>query len=108
MPGPEDMPGDRAHRIADAAEEIAANVSRLRELQSLSRTTYKDPEQQDLRDSVERKFVKMIAAAVDVAEEVIKQEGDDHPQNRKATITALENEGVLSPELAARLREAVA
>jgi uncharacterized protein YutE (UPF0331/DUF86 family) len=107
MSGADKLPADRANRIADAVEDIVNNVSRLRELQSLSRAEYKEPEQQDRRDSVERKFVKMTAAMLDIAEEVIKQEDRDVPRNRKATVKALEDVRVISPELAITLRDAV-
>ena len=41
MSGPNDLPSDRANRIADAVEDIVQNVTRLRELQhSLAGSVY--------------------------------------------------------------------
>lgn len=107
MRGAEDLPPDRANRIADAIEDIVSNVTRLRELQSLSRDEYKESASQDLRDSVERKFVKLTSAVVDVGEELLKHERGGVPQLRKEVITGLEEEGLITEGLADRLRDAV-
>lgn len=107
MSGADRLPGDRANRIADGIEAIVTDVTRLRELQSLSRAEYKDPSEQDRRDSVERKFVKITAAVLDIAEEILKQERGGAPKHRKRMITALEAEGLISRKSADRLRDAV-
>lgn len=103
----DDLPPDRANRIADAIEDIERNVTRLREYQQLSREEYVAPDQQDRRDSIERKFEKLAEAVLDIASELCKQERADVPERRKARVTALENEGIIDTDLADRLRTAV-
>lgn len=104
---PGDVPSERANRIADAVEDIERNVSRLRELQRLSRAEYKRDDNQDLRDATERKFEKLAEATLDVTESILKQEGVAIPSRRKQTIVALEWTGAIDPDLADRLREAI-
>lgn len=103
----DDVPPDRANRIADAVEDVERNVTRLRTYQHLSRDEYTAADEQDRRDAVERKFVKLTAAVVDVATELCKQERGDAPDKRKDVIEALEADGILDPDLADRLREAI-
>lgn len=103
----DEMPADRANRIADAVESIERNVSRLREVQQVSRSEYKAEDSQDLRDATERKFEKLTEAVLDVAEEILKQEHVSVPQRRKDKITAIERTGMIGADLAKRLRETV-
>ncbi len=98
----DDLPADRANRIADAVEDIERNVTRLRTHQRLSRDEYAAPGEQDPRDAIERKFEKLAEAVVDIASELCKQERGDVPDRRKATITALEDERLIQQELAER------
>lgn len=100
------MPPDRANRIADAVEDIEQNVARLRDDQQLSRSEYTAAENYDLRNAVERKFEKLTEATLDIAEEICKQERGTAPDRRKEKITALEDEGIISADVAERLREA--
>lgn len=102
-----EMPPARANRIADAIEAIERDVTRLRELQELSLEEYTDQGNQDLRDAVERKFEKLAEATIDVSKQLIEQEGRSVPARRKATIDEIEALGVVEPDLAERLREAV-
>lgn len=101
------LPGDRANRIADAVEDIEQNVTRLRELQNLSRAEYMADDEQDRRDAVERKFEKLTEAVLDIATEILKQERSSAPERRKQTVAALESEGVIDDRLATQLEEAV-
>jgi len=103
----EDLSAERAHRIADAVDEIERNVSRLQDLQPLSRSEYKADGKQDLRDATERKFEKTTEAVLDIAETILKLESESVPGRRKETITALEDRTVIDSNLADRLREAV-
>lgn len=41
----DDLPDDRANRIADAVEDIERNVTRLRDFQELSRDVYAAPDE---------------------------------------------------------------
>lgn len=104
----DELPPDRANRIADAVEAIERDVLRLRELRGTSRDEYGDEDNQDLRDAVERKFEKLAEATLDVANQIVEQEGRRVTNRRKATIDAIEELGVVEPELADRLRRAVA
>ena len=92
----DDLPADRANRIADAVEDIERNVTRLRTFQELSRGEYSAADEQDRRDAIERKFEKLAEAVVDIASELCKQERGTTPDHRKATITALEDEGLIT------------
>jgi uncharacterized protein YutE (UPF0331/DUF86 family) len=107
MTPPDEFPSDRANRIADGVEDIERNVSRLRELQALSRAEYTAEDEQDLRDAVERKFEKLTEAMLDVAREILKQERGSAPGARKQTIAALEAEDVVDAELGRAIRESV-
>lgn len=103
----DDLPDDRANRIADAVEDIERNVTRLRDFQELSRDAYAAPDEQDRRDAIERKFEKCAEAVVDIAGELCKQERGSVPERRMDVITTIEAEGIVDDELAERLREAV-
>jgi uncharacterized protein YutE (UPF0331/DUF86 family) len=103
----DEIPAERATRIADAVEDIERNVSRLRELRELSREEYTSEENLDLRDATERKFEKLAEAVLDIAESILKQEGVTVPDRRKPTIATLEEKGIIDTELSGRLREAV-
>jgi uncharacterized protein YutE (UPF0331/DUF86 family) len=107
MDDTDEMPAERATRIADAVEDIERNVQRLRERRSLTRSEYKSDENYDLRDATERKFEKLAEAVLDIAESILKQEGITVPDRRKATIAALEGIGVADDGLSGRLQEAV-
>jgi uncharacterized protein YutE (UPF0331/DUF86 family) len=103
----ETLPADRANRIADAVEAIERNVSDLRTYQQLTREEYTSSAEQDRRDAIERKFVKLTEAMIDIASELCKQERDTLPEKRKDKITALAEEGIIEEALAERLRAAV-
>lgn len=103
----DEMPAERANRIADAVEHIEANVSRLREIQTHSRTAYKADENQDLRDAVERKFEKVTEATLDITEEILKQERENVPRKRKEKVSELERIDVIDADLSRKLRDSV-
>lgn len=103
----DEMPPERANRIADAVEDIEQNVSRLRDCQSVSRDEYKATGNHDLRDATERKFEKLAEAVLDVCESILKQEGEAVPSRRKETIAAAEQIGLIDSDLNDRLQEAI-
>ncbi|WP_415380306.1 type VII toxin-antitoxin system HepT family RNase toxin [Halosimplex sp. TS25] len=103
----DEMPAERANRIADAVEDVERNVSRLRDRQSLSRDEYKAEGNHDLRDATERKFEKLAEAILDIAEAILKQEDETVPSRRKETIAAVERVGIIDSELSDRLQEAI-
>jgi uncharacterized protein YutE (UPF0331/DUF86 family) len=103
----ETFPTDRANRIADAVETIERNVSQLRTHQQLSHDEYTRPGEQDRRDAVERKFVKLAEAMIDTASELCKQERETLPEQRKERIRILADENIIDESLAERLRAAL-
>jgi len=103
----ETFPADRANRIADAVETIERNVSQLRTHQQLSHDEYTRPGEQDRRDAVERKFVKLAEAMIDIAPELCKQERETLPEQRKERIRILADENIIDESLAERLRAAL-
>jgi uncharacterized protein YutE (UPF0331/DUF86 family) len=96
-----------ATRIADAVEDIEQNITDLQELQDLSREEYQADETQLQRDAVERKFEKLTAAVLDIAETILRAENVPVPGNRKATITVLRELEVIDSDLKERLEAAV-
>lgn len=96
-----------ANRIADAVEDIEQNITDLQELQDLSREEYQADENQLQRDAVERKFEKLTAAVIDIAETILRAENVAVPGNRKATITALRELEIIDSDLKKRLEAAV-
>lgn len=103
----DDLSAGSVNRIADAIEDIERNVTRLRELRDISREEYLAEDRQDLRDAVERKFVKLTEAVLDITETVLDHERDEVPDRRKAKITALKAEGIIQADLADALLRAV-
>ena len=101
------LPVERANRLADAVEDIERNVTQLRSYQDLSLEEYRAPEGHERRDAIERKFVKLTEAMLDIASEICKQERGTAPARRKAQIEVLEAEGIIQSNLAKRLRDAV-
>lgn len=57
----------------------------------------------DLRDIVERRFEKAIRASLDIAAHVVASEGYREPEDYGDLFRILEEESVLSPEVAARM-----
>lgn len=103
----DELPADRAHRIADAVESIERLVTQLRGHQDLTHEEYTDPTEQDRRDAIERKFVKLTEATMDIATELGKQEAETLPEQRKARIDTLVSQGIVDKRLGERLKAAV-
>lgn len=103
----DELPAQRANRIADAVEDIEQNLTRLRAFRHLSRKEYTASDEQDRRDAVERKFEKLTEATLDITAEICKQERGAVPDRRKDIVAALAEEGVINEDLAKRLRAAV-
>lgn len=103
------LPAERANRIADAVEAIEELVTQLRGHQELSHEEYTDPIAQDRRDAIERKFVKLTEATLDIATELCKQGSEDRdpPERRKAQIEYLASEEIIEEDLAEQLKDAV-
>ena len=101
------LPAERANRIADAVEAIEELVTQLQAYQDLTHDEYTDPTEQDRRDAIERKFVKLTEATLDIATELCKEESTHLPERRKAQIESLASEDIVNEELAEQLKEAV-
>ncbi|QGA81939.1 DUF86 domain-containing protein [Halomicrobium sp. LC1Hm] len=89
---------DRLSRILSAVETIEESLGVLARKQRISREDYKDDS--DTRDIVERRFVKMTEAAIDIAEEIVKQERGQPPETNPASMRTLGEMGVLPGVLA--------
>ena len=93
----EELPGDRLNRILTAVETIDESLGVLARKQQVGREDYKADS--DTRDIVERRFVKMTDAAIDIAEELVKHERGQPPESNPASMRALGEIGVLSGSL---------
>lgn len=94
----ETFPGDRLNRILNAVETIEASLGVLARKQPGSREAYRADS--DTRDIVERRFVKMTEAAIDIGEELVKHERGSPPTSNPESMRALEALGILSASTA--------
>lgn len=103
---------DEVERIVRAVETIEASLAVLVEKQSLSREVYLAD--RESRDVVERRFVKLTEATLDIAKTIIMQEQGTPPESNPASMVELDAEGLLdqtTPEemvQAARFRNVLA
>ncbi|MFB6177405.1 MAG: DUF86 domain-containing protein, partial [Halobaculum sp.] len=87
---------DEIERLAAAVETMQASLTRLTEAQTHSRSAYHaDP---DTRDIVERRFLKLTEAALDIAERIVVQEWGNTPETNTEAIRALGDFGVLDDD----------
>ncbi|MFP8953780.1 type VII toxin-antitoxin system HepT family RNase toxin [Natrialbaceae archaeon A-arb3/5] len=94
----EQLPEDRLNRILNAVETIEESLHILAQKQSVSRKVYRtDLETQDI---VERRFVKMTEAAIDIAEELVKHERGSPPLSNPESMRLLGDFGILSSDTA--------
>ncbi|WP_318568835.1 HalOD1 output domain-containing protein [Salinigranum marinum] len=82
------LPSDRLNRILTAVETIDESLGVLTRKQRISRADYKTDS--DTRDIVERRFVKMTEAAIDIAEELVKYDRGQ-PPGSVSRLTAIES-----------------
>lgn len=98
------FPSDRLNRILDAVDTIEASLGILARKQSVSREAYAaDRETQDI---VERRFVKMTEAAIDIGEELVKHERGSPPASNPESMRALEELEILSTPTAEAMAQA--
>ena len=100
----EGLPEDRLNRILDAVETIEKSIGVLVRKQPLGRDEYKADAES--RDVVERRFVKMTEAAIDIGEELVKQERGEPPASNPKSMQLLGEVGVLSAETAEQMAQA--
>ena len=91
-------------RIGAAAETIERNLSVLADKQSLSRSAYRTD--QATRDIVERRFVKVTEAALDIADTVVGHELGSRPESNPTAMVDLETAGILDDSTARKMAEA--
>ncbi|MFH5802250.1 DUF86 domain-containing protein [Haladaptatus sp. CMAA 1911] len=99
----EDFPADRLNRILTAVETIEESLGVLARKQQLSREAYKA--NSDSRDIVERRFVKMTEASIDIGEELVKYERGQPPRSNPESMRALGEIGVLTPATAEQMAQ---
>jgi uncharacterized protein YutE (UPF0331/DUF86 family) len=98
------VPDDVESRIVDRAEYVEEALSVLADKQSLDRETYRTDREQ--RAIVEREFQTAIEACIDIAGLLLRTTSTDTPDTYADRFSALEEEGVLSPETSDRMRSA--
>jgi uncharacterized protein YutE (UPF0331/DUF86 family) len=102
--GDRTFPPERLDRILVAVETIEESIGTLARKQQLSREEYKGDS--DTQDIVERRFVKMTEAAIDIGEELVKDERGKPPESNPASMRALGDLGVLSSTTAEQMAQA--
>lgn len=100
----DEFPVDRLNRILTAVDTIEESLGVLARKQRISREAYKSDS--DTRDIVERRFVKMTEASIDIGEELVKHERGEPPASNPASMRTLGELGVLPPALAEEMAQA--
>jgi len=96
---------DEIRRILDAVDTIEDCLGRLVDARDgLDRAEYKS--EPDMQDIVERRFVRMTEATLDIGETIIVHERPAPPESNPATMRTLERLDILPAELAAEMGDA--
>lgn len=98
------FPADRLNRILTAVETIEDCLGVLARKQHISREAYKTTP--DTQDIVERRFVKLTEASIDIGEELVKHERGQPPASNPTSMQALGEIGVLSESTAEQMAQA--
>lgn len=98
------FPAERLDRILTAVETIEDCLGVLARKQRISRESYKTSP--DTQDIVERRFVKLAEASIDIGEELVKHERNQPPVSNPASMQALGEIGVLSAPTAEQMAQA--
>lgn len=99
----DEFPSDRLNRICGAVETIEESLGVLARKGDIRREKYKTDS--DTRDVVERRFVKMTEAAIDIAEELVRQERGRPPESNPESMRALAETGILPQQLAEEMAQ---
>lgn len=99
----DDFPSDSLSRILTAIETIEKSLAVLARKRRISRAEYKDDS--DTRDIVERRFVKMTEASIDIGEELVKYERGEPPASNPEAMRDLGEMGILSPTVAEEMAQ---
>lgn len=98
------LSGSDIHRILDAVDTIETSLGVLARKATMDRETYlSDPE---TRDIVERRFVKMTEAAIDIGTVLVKHERGEPPSSNPETMYVLGDRGVLTETTASEMAKA--
>lgn len=98
------LPEDRLNRILTAVETIEESIGVLAQKQNLSFEEYKS--NLETRDVVERRFVKMTEAAIDIGKELVKEERGEPPSSNPESMRLLAEVGVLTTQTAEQMAQA--
>lgn len=99
-----DLGGERVERILTAVETIERSLRVLAEKQSVEREEFVTDS--DVRDVVERRFVKMTEAALDIGNEVLLHERGRPAESNPSAMQSLGDLGVLDDGTAAAMARA--
>ena len=95
---------DDVERIVSAVETMEVSLSVLADNQSVSREEYMAD--RAVRDIVERRFVKLTEAALDIARTLLAHEREGQPDSNPAVMVALGKVGVLDDTTTEKLTQA--
>jgi uncharacterized protein YutE (UPF0331/DUF86 family) len=95
---------DEVERIVSAVETMEVSLSVLADNQSLSRDEYMAD--RAVRDIVERRFVKLTEAALDIAGTLVGHERGSQPESNPAVMVALGEVGVLDDATTEKMTQA--
>jgi len=95
---------DDLERIVTGAETVEKSLSVLTAKQSMSREAYRAD--RETRDVVERRFVKLTEATLDIARTLVVHERGSPPESNPAAMLALDETGVLDRTTTAKMVQA--
>lgn len=98
------IPADQLNRLLTAVETIEDCLGVLARKQRISREAYKTTP--DTQDIVERRFVKLTEASIDIGEVLVKHDRGQPPASNPASMQALSEIGVLSETTAEQMAQA--
>lgn len=101
---PDGYPDHRIERVLLAVSTMEKSLEILAEKRVIDREAYK--RERETRDVVERRFVKMTEAAIDIGEELLKAERGRPAESNPATMLALVDVGVFSEAAGQEMAEA--
>lgn len=100
-----DLSNDQLARILAAVETIDDCISRLAEIrETVDRETYRDDA--DVQDIVERRFVKMTEAALDIGTVLLIHERGEPAESNPETMRALGEHDVVPSTVAREMEDA--
>jgi uncharacterized protein YutE (UPF0331/DUF86 family) len=100
----DEFPTESLNRILVAVETIEESLGVLARKQQISREDFKADS--DTRDIVERRFVKLTEASIDIGEELVKYERGEPPASNPASMRALGKLDILTPPVAEEMAQA--